>query len=148
MQKSNRYFRRSSNRSITADIIDNEAVIVNLSSGTYYSLVDEGAEVWKSLGEGISFDGLVRQMQARYQGDHLEIENAIEKLLIELVDESLVQCEEVSCEGPDTGFEEIPGNSTRKFKAPILAKYTDMQELILMDPIHETNETGWPNAKV
>ena len=26
-----------------------------------------------------------------------------------------------------------------------LGKYTDMQELLLLDPVHEVDEAGWPN---
>jgi hypothetical protein len=30
------------------------------------------------------------------------------------------------------------------FTHPQLQKYTDMQELLLLDPIHEVEESGWP----
>jgi hypothetical protein len=36
----------------------------------------------------------------------------------------------------------------QEFSRPILTKYTDMKELLLLDPIHEVDETGWPNPKV
>jgi hypothetical protein len=31
--------------------------------------------------------------------------------------------------------------------APVLEKYTDMQELLLLDPIHDVEEAGWPKAR-
>jgi hypothetical protein len=33
------------------------------------------------------------------------------------------------------------------FIPPKLRKYTDMQDLLLLDPIHEVDEQGWPIAK-
>ena len=33
-----------------------------------------------------------------------------------------------------------------KFEKPVLQKYSDMQDLLLLDPIHEVDEMGWPNA--
>ena len=30
------------------------------------------------------------------------------------------------------------------FEAPVLAKYTDMAQLLVLDPIHDVDETGWP----
>jgi hypothetical protein len=33
------------------------------------------------------------------------------------------------------------------FVAPVLHKHTDMQDLLLLDPIHEVDETGWPSVK-
>src|SRR4051794_38301552 len=31
------------------------------------------------------------------------------------------------------------------YGAPALNKYTDMQELLLLDPVHEVDEAGWPS---
>ena len=30
------------------------------------------------------------------------------------------------------------------FDVPVLIAYTDMQDLLLADPIHDYDETGWP----
>ena len=37
------------------------------------------------------------------------------------------------------------GTAARRYEAPALAKFTDMQELLLLDPVHEVDEAGWPN---
>ena len=34
-----------------------------------------------------------------------------------------------------------------RFEAPALQVYTDMEDLLLLDPIHEVDEMGWPSAK-
>jgi hypothetical protein len=34
------------------------------------------------------------------------------------------------------------------FEMPKLSKYTDMEDLLALDPIHEVDEMGWPNAKL
>jgi hypothetical protein len=31
---------------------------------------------------------------------------------------------------------------------PVLERYTDMQELLFLDPIHDVDESGWPHRKV
>ncbi len=33
------------------------------------------------------------------------------------------------------------------YAPPALETYTDMQELLLLDPIHDVDETGWPAAR-
>ena len=33
------------------------------------------------------------------------------------------------------------------FTAPVVEKYTDMAELILLDPVHDVSALGWPDAK-
>jgi hypothetical protein len=32
------------------------------------------------------------------------------------------------------------------FVAPRLERYTDMQEIILLDPVHKVDSQGWPHA--
>jgi len=33
------------------------------------------------------------------------------------------------------------------FVAPVLERYEDMQDFLLVDPIHEVDDSGWPNKK-
>lgn len=37
---------------------------------------------------------------------------------------------------------EVPASD--EFQPPALESYTDMQDLLLLDPIHEVDEMGWP----
>jgi hypothetical protein len=45
--------------------------------------------------------------------------------------------------------EEEPGASLAKydgsFEPPKFTKFNDMQNLLLSDPIHDVDATGWPN---
>jgi hypothetical protein len=47
-----------------------------------------------------------------------------------------------------TGAREVAAHkeAIAGFEAPELVAYTDMQELLLLDPIHEVDERGWPHA--
>jgi len=29
----------------------------------------------------------------------------------------------------------------------VVEKYTDMQDLVLLDPVHEVDERGWPHVQ-
>ena len=40
-----------------------------------------------------------------------------------------------------------PADAARVFEAPRLEKYTDMQDLVLLDPVHEVDEQGWPQQR-
>ena len=35
----------------------------------------------------------------------------------------------------------------RPFRAPSLQRFEDMQGFLLVDPIHEVDDTGWPHIK-
>ena len=41
-----------------------------------------------------------------------------------------------------------PPNAVRKpYTAPAVQKYDDLEDLLLLDPIHEVDEAGWPVAR-
>ena len=33
------------------------------------------------------------------------------------------------------------------FEPPTLSKYKDMQDMLLLDPVHDVEEAGWPEPK-
>jgi hypothetical protein len=39
-----------------------------------------------------------------------------------------------------------PAPPADALEPPALEKFTDMQDLILLDPVHEVDERGWPHA--
>jgi len=47
-----------------------------------------------------------------------------------------------------TAIRPRPIGAENAFSAPLLEKYSDMQELLLLDPIHEVGERGWPEPRV
>ena len=48
---------------------------------------------------------------------------------------------------PTPDIKDIPETGSIPFDAPILKRYTDQQELLLLDPIHEVDDIGWPREK-
>ena len=133
------------------EVFDDEVVVVNLSSGSYYSLEKVGADIWGLVERGADESEIIEGIVQRYEGSREEIENAVNQLLTEFRQESLV------VPFPTNGSENIGALSARAeidpktertpFEAPVLHKYTDMEELLLLDPIHEVDETGWPSLK-
>jgi len=83
-------------------------------------------------------------LSCAYDGTIAITEQAVIKFIQEILAEDLIV--------PDAGASTQPPkpdaalSPVRKpFALPVLHKYTDMQELLLIDPIHEVDETGWPN---
>jgi hypothetical protein len=133
------------------EIFDSEVVIINLSNGSYYSLDKSGAEIWRFLKRPKTQADIVQGLSNRYLGDRAQIELGVGQFLDELQQNSLI----VSTDTDDTegssrmaeSDEIIAGATKLPFEAPIVHKYTDMEELLLLDPIHEVDEMGWPNVK-
>jgi len=133
------------------ETIDGETVIVNLDTGNYYSLDKIGAEIWALIEKDIPLHEIIEDTSRRYEGKRTHIEQAVIHLVSELNQENLIIKDNSETSETNSGFEyrEISGAETKEmaFEAPILHKYNDMQELLLLDPIHEVEETGWPNVK-
>lgn len=128
------------------ETIDGEAVMINLASGNYYILDPIGAEIWTYIERAASAGEIVDGLAARYDGSPTEIEGAIGTLLTELQNEDLI----VPAEGENgSARPAAPPRTTERvpFSTPKLEKFTDMQDLILIDPVHQVDEAGWPHAK-
>ncbi|MGB0383506.1 MAG: PqqD family protein [Ardenticatenaceae bacterium] len=145
-------FRISSSQ-VIEETIDNEVMIVDLESGNYYSLDKVGADIWHliKMNEEASVRELVVSCAERYEGSHVEIENGVSQLVTELQQEKLIVAVQRNGSSaiPNGKMSAHDRSQSEKspFEVPILHKYTDMQDLLLLDPIHEVDETGWPNPK-
>jgi len=137
---------RSANPNLVSEIIDGEAVIVNLEKGLYYSLAKSGAEIWDALQAGASDTDIVDVLLTRYSADRTVIEAAVADLIRQLKEEGVIVENPGAAPGPSlpgaaAGSEKLP------FECPALQKYTDLESILMLDPIHEVDETGWPSAK-
>jgi Coenzyme PQQ synthesis protein D (PqqD) len=130
---------------VVQETIDGEVVIVHLEKGDYYSLMNSGADIWSGIEDGMSQAEIIAKMEAIYEGDSAEIASSVNNLIEELKAEDII----ITVEKNDNQITEIPTVETKlKFEPPSLGKYTDMEELLALDPIHEVDEMGWPNAKI
>lgn len=126
------------------ETIDGEAIMINLATGSYYSLDRVGGEVWALLEGSVPVDDIVVELGRRYDGAEDDIRRAVDDLLHRLSSEELV----VPCDDGDpvgaVSLEPAPA-ARPAFTAPRLEKFTDMQDLILLDPVHEVDSRGWPH---
>src|SRR5688500_13635256 len=75
---------------VVADIIDGDAVIMNLKTGHYFSSQGTGSECWDALAAGFSVVQLVDQLAAAYAADRATIESNVEKFVEDLVSHMLI----------------------------------------------------------
>lgn len=129
---------------VVHETIDGETVIVNLENGVYYSLRDSAVDIWNMIEGGANADELLQMLLARYEGSKDDIQKAVVDLLVNLQEEGLVRVSSTrATPGPSEAGDKP--DEKKPFEKPRLEKYSDMQELLLLDPIHEVDEDGWPN---
>jgi Coenzyme PQQ synthesis protein D (PqqD) len=136
---------RVNSPNVIHETIEGEVILIDLKTGTYYSLRDAGAAVWQAIQDGAGEDGIAAELRSRYDGSDEQIRDAVRQLLAELERERLIRADEgeaaaVAPSASDDRAARLP------FAAPVLEKHTDMQDLILLDPVHEVGAAeGWPH---
>ncbi len=137
---------RVASEQITSEILDGEVMIVNLETGSYYSMTGPGTEIWQCLQLGSAPEQILGVLSENYSVSAEQIEASLKKILDQLLEEKLIKDSEHPQGSAD--LDQVRHGATNKiFSEPTLNKYTDMQELLLLDPIHDVDEAGWPLAK-
>ena len=134
---------------VVAETIDGEVVIINLEKGDYYSLVKSGAEIWGRIENGLSHERIIKEMIQKYDDTEENITKNVSGFISILGNEGLIIVEPT--EEADKSANDLKSETNAEkleFDLPTLEKYTDMEELLLLDPIHEVDEkAGWPAVK-
>jgi hypothetical protein len=134
---------------VAFEVFEDEVVMVNFDNGAYYSINGTGSQLLDLLCRGADEEGLIRHIESRYACDRKTVERDVRAFLASLREERLV-----SAAGSDEASSGNPvpvsvqaSAAEAAYKAPAVSKYSDMEDLIMLDPIHEVDESGWPNPK-
>ena len=127
---------------IVYDVIDGQVLIIRSDTGSYYSLEGPAADVWRGLRAGLDDAELMAAIESRYVPDSGNLATDVDAFLTSLLSEGLVE------EGQIATVTEFAAavTSAAAWVAPRLQSFTDMQDLLLFDPIHEVGPEGWPHA--
>lgn len=136
---------------VVHESIDGETILIHLGTGTYYSLDGVGAEIWELVVEGVPDHELAARIATRYDAEPALVQRTVGGFVHELVEEGLLTPAEPAAAldsdpgGGEGGSEARTGSP---FVEPVLHKYTDMQEFMLVDPLHDVEaDAGWPHVK-
>lgn len=135
-------FWRANAPDVISETIDGETIILHLGNGFYFSAGGAGALVWRLLSESVSTTETVSQLSRAYDVTGVDVAGAVAQYAGELADEGLLVPTDVAGGEPQA----VPEGHA-PWVAPTLAKFTDMEDLLLLDPVHEVSpQQGWPYA--
>ncbi len=123
---------------VVAEVIDGEAILINMTTGCYYSLDGSACEIWKLLQMS---PANAQSLASSFSGDHEHIVTEVKTFLNSLSEENLIQ----PSENHSNSLNEAHERS--QLSHLVLNKYTDMENLMLMDPIHDVSDEGWPTRQ-
>jgi Coenzyme PQQ synthesis protein D (PqqD) len=134
---------------VVAETLGGEATIVDLDSGTYYALNESGSLIWDGLIAGADPAAIAGTLASAYELEAADASRAVDRLVERLNAAKLIVSDGNSASNGVApridGRQRERSNGSADFAEPELSSYTDMQELLLLDPIHEVDESGWPS---
>ncbi len=132
---------------VVHETIEGEVILIQLSQANYYSLAGSGKEIWEMICAGVRPAAIAERLEAAYPQHKGDIPGDVERLLTQLRDEGLVR--ETSPGTPSASSNgsppvDAPAPAGGEYVPAKLEKYTDMQDFLLVDPIHDVAPEGWP----
>ena len=134
---------------VVSEVIDGEAVIMDLRSGNYFSATGVGASIWQDIEAGRSYREILQSLTAQYEVVSHSLTDAVDCFLVDLIVNNLVEDLSIAEAGCRDGAPNGLGvaSAKRAFDPNVLAAHTDLQDLLLLDPIHDVNSEGWPTRR-
>lgn len=121
--------------------VENDTVVINLGTGVYYNLNLTSSHIWNLITCGFSREEVVAEYGSVFQIDRLTAENDVSGIISLLLEQKLI----FESSSPMPG--EKCKADVQPYEKPNIEQFTDMQEMLLLDPIHEVTEEGWPYKK-
>jgi hypothetical protein len=128
------------------ETLNGEVIAIDLASGTYYSMRGTAQAIWEGVVAGSSVETIVNGVARAFDVDGPDPRDQIVAFLEDLRDKDLVVRSELVASGDaHPSVEAGSGRARPVYEAPRLETFDDMQDLILLDPIHDVDPgTGWP----
>jgi len=125
---------------VSSDFLEGEVVAIHLGTGIYYSLRGSAAVLWQALAQPADAAQLGAILAAQFAVTPAQAEQDATPFLFRLQVEGLVR-PAASGAGPAAAPAPV---SVLPYTAPEFERFADLQDLLLLDPIHDVGAQGWP----
>lgn len=129
------------NPRLAADVFDGEYIIANLDTGLYYSVQGLAVAVIKAL-PFQDYNAVIHILAQAFPENAAVIEQELNTIIKELLAEEIIGYDKAI-----TSSAEVRCVPPAEYNAPRFNRYADMQDLLLLDPIHDVDEAGWTVQK-
>ena len=120
--------------SVIHNIIEGEAVVMNLDTGLYYSLNPAASIIWQKITEGQFSEDAIREFAGQQNIHFIDF----------LIDQELVSPGRGPLSAEEGEALLSPLSGTAEWNV-----FSDMKELLLLDPVHDIalSENGWSETR-
>ncbi|MES2682302.1 MAG: hypothetical protein V4650_02195 [Pseudomonadota bacterium] len=118
---------------VAFQVMDGETVLINFDTGSYFSINEPGTRVVAALENRASLKQLL--------GDAADEAMLLEFLKC-LLDEGVIR---FAAGARDAATDPVTPLRFASGETPALQSFSDLQDLLVLDPIHDVAASGWPN---
>jgi len=122
----------ANDQDVAAKVVGGEAILINLTSGLYYSMDTVGGLVWSMIVQGSSIEQVSEAVADRYSVPRARAREDVRRLVRELLDEKLIV---LSMGSPAAAAPVgLAGETLQPYEAPKLTRFDDMADMFALDP--------------
>ena len=132
--------------SVSSERLDGETILINFDTGQYFSFQGASADVLWLVQAGIPRQEWPSLLQAAFNGLewNTDRDNEVDAFLLGLAEVGVIE----PAASADAGPEILPTDYERgAWSAPSIFANDDLADLLIIDPIHDSSEDGWPQAR-
>ena len=131
---------------VVGEEFDSEVVVVNLDSGYYFSLLGSAKDIWRTLANGVTEpEEIIAVLQKNLDCTGVDMSNVVLPFLAEMLALEILVLDNAT-PSRDPGPLQNSDDVRRPFEPPCIETFSDLQDILLLDPIHDVDEAGWPKA--
>jgi len=127
---------------VVSEVLDGEAIIMHHGTGHYFNSTDSGAHIWACIEGTASANSIADSLTLNYNISRERAVAAAREFLQRLMAHGLITRGTKVPEAQPTMASE-----RREFSDPYLGVHEDLADMLLLDPIHDVGESGWPAPK-
>ena len=130
-------------KEVISEAVADETIIINLLNGHYHRLDGLASRLWAVAATETPFHLWGIGIGAGEDGAALP-DGALAAFALALTDAGLM----IVSDGAEAKLERLAAAGPANGERPVLTleSYSDMEDLLLLDPIHDVDEHGWPSA--
>jgi hypothetical protein len=131
---------------VSHERLDGEVIAIDTRSGAFFNFGQSAADCWTLLVNCYPIENWSAILNLKYgsgpfDGINEFVQNCLEYELVKIVNPQ-------NCNVPiNMSASALPDDHTRTiWETPEIMRFDDLQDLIKIDPIHDTSTFGWPSV--
>lgn len=124
---------------VVSETMDGEAIVMHHGSGRYFDMTGSAALIWSAVEQGASHGQIAEALVQAYALAPAAAQATAQSFLQTLESHDLLR----AADAPAPTSLDLP-TVIGPYAPPLLGVHDDLADMLLLDPIHDVDDVGWP----